>query len=464
MTALDQSIIRAFARRATGLGLPEPEPEVVATVSASSDATVCRPSDAVVCRSDDAAKSAVPPPHAKAEPASARPAQAVRIGISLDDLLADLVRSPGTVHADGPDIHEAKPKLSDAGGNSATGQEPEFPVSVPALGATAGLPSTLGATAGLPSTLGATAGLSSSAVPPLAEPGPTIPDGLSAVWPTDLGLPPTDLGLPAATPVWAAEETAPAGQDTATAAPVELVDAQAAALPPCEPGPAPAAPWRPMLQVDALAWPTITSRLQSGAAAPLDQLAAGLAEIVGSGRKLLGFASWQAGEGVTTLLLVAAKRLAGQGLRVALVDGRAAEAKLARSLGLLPHFGWQDVLGGQLPLEEAVIESIADRMAVLPWQKPGSPPAGVTLGAAQVTASLDLLARNFDVVLVDLGPFHGGPAAAATTAAALARHVQAVVLVQDVRRTTPDQLAALLAELAAAGARHAGTIQNFVAR
>ena len=98
----------------------------------------------------------------------------------------------------------------------------------------------------------------------------------------------------------------------------------------------------------------------------------GLLSICASGCKVLGLASCASGEGVTTLLLAAARKLLDQGRKVVLVDANWSNPQLAQSLGLLPQLGWEETLCGGLPLEEVVIESLADGLAVLPVRGPSA--------------------------------------------------------------------------------------------
>ncbi len=216
--------------------------------------------------------------------------------------------------------------------------------------------------------------------------------------------------------------------------------------------------WRPLLQVDCVVWPSIHARLQSTAPAAIQQMSDGLLGICASGCKLLGLASCARGEGVTTLLLAAAQTLVGQGRKVVLVDANGSNPRLAQSLGLLPQIGWEETLCGGLPLEEVVIESLADGLAVLPVR-------GLSAGAiaqGQIAASFDILAREFDVVLVDLGPLDQVEDEDSLSHDVAAR-MDALILVQNVRLTTPNRLADVRRRLAASNLRYAGTIQNFVA-
>ncbi len=141
-----------------------------------------------------------------------------------------------------------------------------------------------------------------------------------------------------------------------------------------------------------------------------------------------------------------------------LVDANWSNPQLAESLGLLPQIGWEETLCGGLPLEEIVIESLADGLAVLPVRGPSAS----TIRQEQIAASFDILAREFNVVLVDLGPLAQVEDEAAF-AHELATRMDAVILVQNVRVTTPNQLADVRQHMAASNLRYAGTIQNFVA-
>ncbi len=215
--------------------------------------------------------------------------------------------------------------------------------------------------------------------------------------------------------------------------------------------------WRPLLQVDRVVWPSIHARLLSTAPAAVQQMAEGLLSLCASGSKVLGLTSCASGEGVTTLLLAAARKLLGQGRKVVLVDANWSNPQLAQGLGLLPQIGWEETLCGGLPLEEVVIESLADGLAVLPVRGPSAS----AIAQGQIAASFDILAREFDVVLVDLGPLPVEDEGTPWTD--VAARMDAVILVQNVRVTTPNQTAAVRQRLATSNLCYAGTIQNFVA-
>ena len=158
-----------------------------------------------------------------------------------------------------------------------------------------------------------------------------------------------------------------------------------------------------MLHVDHVVWPRICTQLHMVAVQQLDQLTAALLNAVESGRKALAVGGCRAGDGATTMLLCAARQLARRGLRVLAADACFHDPQLARRLGMLPDVGWQDALAGRVPLEEAIIVSAEDRLALLPAAtRPSSLRKAFALTGA-LNASLDELAQHYDVILVDVG-------------------------------------------------------------
>ncbi len=157
--------------------------------------------------------------------------------------------------------------------------------------------------------------------------------------------------------------------------------------------------FQPLLQVDAFVWPKACDRL-AAADDQLEALAENLDIQVENGCKMIGFMSDQAGSGCTTLLLSVARRLA-QRCRVALVDANHDNPSIARDLGLLPDLGLKDVAAGRVPLDEALIESLDDGLALLPYAGHAETEYGDDRHAC--STNLRQLANHYDLVLVDLG-------------------------------------------------------------
>ncbi|MBN2024474.1 MAG: hypothetical protein JW809_16965 [Pirellulales bacterium] len=259
------------------------------------------------------------------------------------------------------------------------------------------------------------------------------------------------------------EPVAPPVATPPVAAATDVVDVDAASSsPPAPEAPSPPAvapeePFRPMLQVDSYAWPAVCTRLTPAAAAQIDQLALGL---IGAPQRprVIGAVGSGRGAGCTTLLLGAARRLAARGLQVVLVDGDWDNPQLARRLGLVPEYGWEEALSGRLPVAEALIESVEDQLALLPWCRrtvASAEPVAV-VGLSDAGTILDVLADHFDLVLVDLGALETG-----NEPASMDGRLDAAVLVHNVRLGRVEQLERSRRRLAAAGIRVLGVVENF---
>jgi len=215
--------------------------------------------------------------------------------------------------------------------------------------------------------------------------------------------------------------------------------------------------FRPMLQVDRFTWPSVCQRLDRAVGGELDRLADVLAELAGEGQKVLAIAGCRRGEGATTMLLCAGQRLAEKQLNVVMLDADPANPQLAKRLGIQPEFGLEDVLAGRMPLAEVVVESVADRMAVLPACDDRVADDRSQVDKTRMAENIDVLAEHYDLVLVDVGPLDGRHGDIEVPCGRL----DAVVLVQDIRTTTSDRFAETLHGISAAGISQAGVVQNF---
>ena len=320
------------------------------------------------------------------------------------------------------------------------------------------------------------------------EPGPgrpccraaALPGGQAHLSVEDLEIPPAVccFGPKAPTiPFPPAESQAATGAETGAGSQGEPPQVEAWAVPPpihapplepdqtAEAAPSGAAAdeaFCPLLQTDRFDWPEVCRTLDDGAEGQIGRLADALEAGLGQGRKVVGLGGLRRGEGCTTLLLCAARQLARRGWNVLIVDADTDDPRLASRLGLAPEAGWQDVAAGRVPLDEAVIESVEDRLALLPCCGHVAERRAAGGDQPAVIAELQTLRRSYDLVLVDLGP----PGAAADgedlPAEAVAGAIDAVVLVHDVRSTSPEELARLQERLAAAGIAQAGVAENFV--
>lgn len=228
----------------------------------------------------------------------------------------------------------------------------------------------------------------------------------------------------------------------------------------------------PQLQVDRYFWPAAVIRLCQAAEGPLDAVIDIVAFEAAQGKNVVGVAHCRSGDGATTLLLCLARRLADHGVKVAMVDADRQSPRLARRLGVLAEAGWDDVGSRGLPLAEVAIESLHDRLVLVPRQEtvPASlagdaqqaRPGGTAAGQAQEvspTAVVRELRRHYDVVLVDLG--HCAKDAAMLAAAGQRPWLDRVILVRHERRPRPAEFAAAVRQIQSLGIALA-VVDNFV--
>jgi Mrp family chromosome partitioning ATPase len=154
-------------------------------------------------------------------------------------------------------------------------------------------------------------------------------------------------------------------------------------------------------------------------------------------------------------------RLADRRIKTVLVDADLADPRLASRLGILPEAGWEQVVAGRLPLDETLIESLQDRLTLLPLCGAQLGRGKTILEDASLTVPLERLRRNYDLVLVDLGApgtatgRGGGPSRTA------GNRIDAAVLVRNLRAAPPRPLTELQGYLAAAGVAATGIADNF---
>jgi len=219
---------------------------------------------------------------------------------------------------------------------------------------------------------------------------------------------------------------------------------------------------RPAWQVDEFAWPRACRRLIARAAEELDRLADALVAISARGQKVLALGGWYRGEGATTLLLCAARRLVERGIKPVLVDADVRRPRLAKRLGVQPQCGWAEVAPEGASLEQAIFESTANNIAVLPLREPSAEPDPPAADYTRLSGCIELLRDHYDMVLVDLGPLENIDVRDGLSPGGSLRGIDAVVLVRDHRTTSPERLGEIQRQLAEAGIALAGIIENFV--
>jgi Mrp family chromosome partitioning ATPase len=201
-------------------------------------------------------------------------------------------------------------------------------------------------------------------------------------------------------------------------------------------GPAVEAQFKPSLEVDQFRWSPTCQRLLRRSRASLRPAVLTLMAADEAGRSLIGVGAPTPGAGCTTILVCLARLLVEAGKSVAIVDANFAAPGLARQLGVAADVGWEDVLAGRAPLAEAVIYSLADRIALLPLTR-GGQAAAEQLESIHASVTAGVLRYHYDMVLLDLGAI--GDALQAAAGQRTARHCR----LDGVVVTTPAGSAAL---------------------
>ncbi len=160
---------------------------------------------------------------------------------------------------------------------------------------------------------------------------------------------------------------------------------------------------KPALEIDAVRWPAVCEQLISKWSDRLDRLVEQLRGEAASGVRTLAITGTHRREGRTTLALCLARKLAASDTKVALVDADFANPRLASQLSIGVQRGWESVLCGEESPWEVMIESLADRLALLPLGAPATPEE-TSIGSYRIAATLHELAEHYEVVLIDAGP------------------------------------------------------------
>jgi Mrp family chromosome partitioning ATPase len=164
-------------------------------------------------------------------------------------------------------------------------------------------------------------------------------------------------------------------------------------------------------------------------------------------------------EGRTTIAAGLAGAFARAGHRVVVVDADMRNGDLARRLGVAASPGLADVLaGGSLDAALHGVPADDHGLVAVPAGWPVRDP-GDLLAADRLSATLDELARRFDVVVIDTPPFLG-----VSDALPLVRHASGVVCVARIDQTPRRALRRMRDMVAAAGARIAGAVATGAGR
>ncbi|HEY2841902.1 MAG TPA: cellulose synthase operon protein YhjQ/BcsQ [Pirellulales bacterium] len=219
--------------------------------------------------------------------------------------------------------------------------------------------------------------------------------------------------------------------------------------------------WQPVFELSNFIWPEITEAILAAAPGQLQTAATDLAEACRRHRKLVAVTGVRGGEGCSVIAMTLARALAAQQQKVVLVDAHFAAPRLANCLGVAAEVGWEESLAGERPLAEAVVQSIADQMALLPLKQPT--PADWRLAETRLKSCFDELRRHFDVVLIDAGPLGEPSDKRHLLAWAAPCRVDRALVVLDGRSAIEQDMADVDNRLQACGIAQWSFVDNFAA-
>lgn len=218
--------------------------------------------------------------------------------------------------------------------------------------------------------------------------------------------------------------------------------------------------FRAAFETQRFSWPRPVEVLIAAAGSEFAQFISELEERIRGGRQTLIVTGCERGEGRTILTLALGRLLANRGLRTVLVDCDVRAPQMAEALGVRPELGWDDVYAERLSVTDALIESLDDRISMLPMRNGLANPR-VMAGNRTLAGIIDTLRANFDAVLLDVGPLADDPAAIDLTSAMTGARLDDALVVRDRRRTGQKEVQSVCRRLSALGIHHWDIAENF---
>lgn len=181
-----------------------------------------------------------------------------------------------------------------------------------------------------------------------------------------------------------------------------------------------------------------------------------LTDIRGERLKSIGFTSSMQGDGKSTIVANFAQSLASIGLHTVVVDADLRRPSQHRYLELENTRGMVDVLAGNLPLAQAILETKIPSLFAIPAGADAKRPAEL-LESSNFDRVIESLYKRFDVVLVDLPPI-----LAVSDPAVVLPRLSGGILVVRAAKIRREQLRQSLGRLSASGVRLIGAMYNVV--
>ena len=163
-------------------------------------------------------------------------------------------------------------------------------------------------------------------------------------------------------------------------------------------------------------------------------------------------------EGKTSVACNLAVVFSRAGHRVALIDADLRRPKVATYFGLSSFVGLTDVLAGSAPLSQATQIFDGGRLAIVPSGRIAREPSEL-LGSDRMRDVLKQLAEEYEIVIIDTPPV-----LPVTDALVIAPHVDGVVLVVRLGRTTRNRVTNAVSAIERVTGVIAGVVPNQAGR
>ncbi len=217
---------------------------------------------------------------------------------------------------------------------------------------------------------------------------------------------------------------------------------------------------RAAYETQHFAWPRKLEVLIAAAGGEFAEFATELTERCRTDRKTLVVTGAERGSGRSLITLALARMASNRNLRTVIVDLDLRQPNLSDLLGLRPELGWDDACAERLPLTDVLVESLDDRLTLMPLRNGLANPRALA-GNRFLADALDRLREHFDLVLLDAGPLHDDAATIELAAALGGYSLDDALVVRDRRCTTPQQIQEVGRRLAVLGVRHWDVAENF---
>ncbi|MCG8583766.1 MAG: hypothetical protein MI757_03545, partial [Pirellulales bacterium] len=218
---------------------------------------------------------------------------------------------------------------------------------------------------------------------------------------------------------------------------------------------------QPAFEVDQVVWPEVCQTLSSEIGQGIDSLLQQIASKRADASTVIGLLGVEPGSGCTTVTLTMAHRTShrhtNSGAELLVIDANLHNSQIAQAVGLAPQACWKETDDQQFTLADALIESIADRLVVMPLasdQRCASTP----LDAQRFTRDVQSLVSQYRSTFVDMGSYE--QACERGTLRALAPCVDAVLLIQDKQAMEDADVHQVAAHVGDLGIEVAGVIHN----